>query len=116
LEAICLQAMALKPADRYPTALHLAADIEHWLADEPVTAYRDPWLVRLRRWERRHQWMAPRIMYIFTGVATFCALALLVAMVIDLERQGHELRKVKSRVFQSELRAQATQNLADRMR
>jgi tRNA A-37 threonylcarbamoyl transferase component Bud32 len=49
LEAICLKAMALKPEDRYPTALALATDVEHWLADEPATAYREPWQVRLGR-------------------------------------------------------------------
>jgi tetratricopeptide (TPR) repeat protein/tRNA A-37 threonylcarbamoyl transferase component Bud32 len=57
LEAICLKAMALKPEERYPTALDLAADLEHWLADEPVTAYREPWTARARRWLRRHRTM-----------------------------------------------------------
>src|SRR5207248_1145367 len=55
LEAVCLKAMALKPADRYPTALALAADIEHWLADEPVSAWPEPAGVRLRRWAKRHR-------------------------------------------------------------
>ncbi len=55
LEAICRKAMAPRPADRYPRALALAADVEHWLADEPVAAYPDPWTARLRRWRRRHR-------------------------------------------------------------
>jgi serine/threonine protein kinase len=55
LDAICRKAMALKPEDRYVTALALAADVEHWLADEPVTAWREPWTVRSRRWLRRHR-------------------------------------------------------------
>jgi tetratricopeptide (TPR) repeat protein/tRNA A-37 threonylcarbamoyl transferase component Bud32 len=55
LDAICRKAMALKPADRYATAQDLAADIEHWLADEPVTAYQEPWAARLARWGRRHR-------------------------------------------------------------
>jgi serine/threonine-protein kinase len=55
LNAICLKAMALKPADRYTTAQELAADIEHWLADEPVTAYREPLSARAWRWVRRHR-------------------------------------------------------------
>ena len=38
LEAVCLKAMALRPEDRYPTPRALAEDIEHWLADEPVSA------------------------------------------------------------------------------
>src|SRR5262249_25637433 len=57
-EAICGKAMALKPEDRYPTALDLAADIEHWLADEPSRAYREPWRERTRRWLRRHRTLA----------------------------------------------------------
>jgi serine/threonine protein kinase len=55
LERICLKAIALKPEGRYGSALELAADLEHWLADEPVAAYREPWLARLRRWGRRHR-------------------------------------------------------------
>src|SRR5262249_46606675 len=53
LEAVCLQAMALKPEDRYPTALDLAADVEHWLADEPVSAYRERAGARLAPWGRQ---------------------------------------------------------------
>jgi tetratricopeptide (TPR) repeat protein len=55
LEAVCLKAMALRPEDRYDNALALAADIKHWLADEPVSAYREPWRIRARRWARRHK-------------------------------------------------------------
>ena len=57
LEAICLKAMALAPADRYPNPHALADDIEHWLADEPVSAHRDPLLARLGRWARGHRTM-----------------------------------------------------------
>ena len=55
LESICLKAMAVDPAGRYPSARALALDVEHWLADEPVSAYREPVRVRLRRWGRRHR-------------------------------------------------------------
>ena len=30
-------------------------DIEHWLADEPVSAYPEPWTMRARRWLGRHR-------------------------------------------------------------
>jgi serine/threonine protein kinase len=55
LEAICLKAMALTPEDRYASPRALANDLEHWLADEPVSAWREPWTVRLSRWGRRHR-------------------------------------------------------------
>jgi serine/threonine protein kinase len=54
LEAVCLKAMALAPEARYGSALELAADVEHWLADEPVAAYPEPLSARLRRQARRH--------------------------------------------------------------
>ncbi|MFI5455865.1 MAG: hypothetical protein ACHRXM_10480 [Isosphaerales bacterium] len=55
LEAICLKAMALRPKDRYNSPRALADDIEHWLADEPVSAWREPLPLRTRRWMRRHR-------------------------------------------------------------
>jgi len=55
LEAVCLKAMALSPDDRYPAALSLAGDVEHWLADEPVLAWKEPLMARSCRWVRRHQ-------------------------------------------------------------
>ncbi len=55
LNAICLKSMSLDPADRYARPRDLADDIEHWLADEPVTAYREPWRARAARWARRHK-------------------------------------------------------------
>ena len=47
--------MALRPEDRYASARALADDIEHWLADEPVSAWREPFSRRARRWARRHR-------------------------------------------------------------
>ncbi len=55
LEAICLKAMALRPQDRYASAKALADDLEHWLADEAVTAHAEPWHARLGRWVRHHK-------------------------------------------------------------
>jgi tetratricopeptide (TPR) repeat protein len=55
LEAVCLKALAKKPADRYATAGEVAREVERWLADEPVAAYREPLRVRAGRWVRRHQ-------------------------------------------------------------
>jgi hypothetical protein len=46
--------MARAPNHRYPSALALAADLERWLVDEPVSVHADPWQGRVRRWARRH--------------------------------------------------------------
>ncbi len=72
LDAICCKAMALDVEARYGSALELAREVERWLADEPVGAYREPWGTRARRWARKH----PRRI---TGV-----LVLLVTAVVGL--------------------------------
>ena len=54
LDAVCRKAMALRPQDRYGSALGLAKDLEGWLADEPVAAYPEPWATRMRRRARKH--------------------------------------------------------------
>ena len=58
-----------EPADRYASPRALADDLEHWLADEPVSAYPEPWSVRLARWGRRHR------MAVQVGVVAMIALA-----------------------------------------
>ncbi|WZO96595.1 serine/threonine-protein kinase [Isosphaeraceae bacterium EP7] len=55
LNAVCMKAMSLLPADRHASATSLADDVEHWLADEPVSCYAEPWHRRLARWTRRHR-------------------------------------------------------------
>jgi serine/threonine-protein kinase len=59
LEAICLKAMACQPDDRYPSVRALADDLEHWLADEPVSVYQEPFLAKIARWSRTHRPLAP---------------------------------------------------------
>ncbi|MBI1309772.1 protein kinase [bacterium] len=54
LEAVCLKALSKNKEDRYASALDLARDVEAWLADEPVSCFEDPWLVKAWRWAKRH--------------------------------------------------------------
>ena len=55
LEAVCLKAMATRPEDRYASCRALAEDVERWMADEPVTAWAEPWTRTLLRWLTRHR-------------------------------------------------------------
>jgi tetratricopeptide (TPR) repeat protein len=55
LEAICLKAMAQKPADRYGSPGELRDDLEHWLADEPVSAAAETIVERASRFVRKHK-------------------------------------------------------------
>jgi tetratricopeptide (TPR) repeat protein len=70
--------MATDPAGRYGSARALAEEIKHWLADEPVAAYAEPWNQRLARWTRRHRaWVlaAAAAVVVVAMVATAAALA-----------------------------------------
>jgi hypothetical protein len=82
LEAICLKAMALRPEDRYPTAQALGQDVERWLADAPVSVYREPTSVRLGRWFRRHK---PVV-----AAASMLVICVVIALCVDLVRVGRE--------------------------
>ena len=82
VDAICVKAMATEPAQRYQTPRALADDIEHWLADEPVSAWREPIPRRLRRWGRRH-----RLLVTSLGAALMVAVAALAAGNVLVARQ-----------------------------
>ncbi len=91
LEAICKKALAREPADRYHSADTLALDVKRWLADEPVTAYRDPWTVRLRRWTRKHKTLLTRsLAALLVGVAFL----VFFQQIYALNREKEAIRKV----------------------
>ena len=55
LEAICIKAMSQRPEDRYESCKALADDIDRWMADESVAAWKEPWNRKLVRWLTRHR-------------------------------------------------------------
>ncbi|OAI42062.1 hypothetical protein AYO41_04840 [Verrucomicrobia bacterium SCGC AG-212-E04] len=55
LDAICLRAMSMDPAGRYPTVAALADDLRRHLAHEPVRAMRPTARYRLGKYARRHR-------------------------------------------------------------
>ncbi len=82
LEAVCLKAMALHPEDRYASPRALAGDLERWLADEPVPAYREPLPARMARWSRRH-----RTLVAASALSLVTAVVLLAALVLAVRRE-----------------------------
>jgi serine/threonine-protein kinase len=99
LDAVCLKALSKDPAARYPTALALADDLRHWLADEPVSCHREPLSTRLTRWGRRHKTLA-------VGLATLLvvglAAAATVAWQVDRARRRVEAEQDRTEAARAE--------------
>ncbi|MCA9235244.1 MAG: serine/threonine protein kinase [Planctomycetales bacterium] len=79
LDAICTRALATYPGRRYQTAKELGEDVEAWLADSAVSAYRENLIERLARFGRRHRtWvMAGAAALLLTTIAATLAAALI---------------------------------------
>ncbi|MDA1051604.1 MAG: serine/threonine-protein kinase [Planctomycetota bacterium] len=90
LEEVCLKAMQRRPEDRYTSASRLAEDVEHWLADEPVSTWKEPVSQRLRRWTRRH-WNATvgLAAIVVAGLAMLAVSAVVLRRAYDHEQQQH---------------------------
>jgi serine/threonine protein kinase/tetratricopeptide (TPR) repeat protein len=71
LASIISMSLAPEPAKRYPSAGHLADDVERCLANQPVQARPDSWLYRTGRTARRHPTLTA------LGVATVLFLMIL---------------------------------------
>jgi serine/threonine-protein kinase len=93
-EAVCLQAMAREPEARYGSARVLAEEIERWMADEPVSAWREPIARRARRWGRRH-----RTMVATAAVAVLVALAGTATVLAVQTRANRELRAARAQTL-----------------
>ncbi len=92
LEAVCRKAMELEQPNRYATPRAVADDIEHWLADEPVSAYHEPAGERLARWTRRNRAWAQSIAAALVLVAIVAVVAsLLITRSWREEAAAHEL-------------------------
>jgi WD40 repeat protein/serine/threonine protein kinase len=96
LGAICLKAMAFKPTDRYASARDLANDLEHWMADEPISVYREPISTRMTRWGRRHRMAAVAI-----GVVLVTAVLSLTAGTLLLSRANTRTERQRRRAEES---------------
>jgi WD40 repeat protein/serine/threonine protein kinase len=78
LVTIVHKAMERNPADRYPTAGALAADLRRFLGDESILARRQTHFERLLRWARRNPGVAA-LGGVLTAVLVVAAVASLLA-------------------------------------
>jgi eukaryotic-like serine/threonine-protein kinase len=99
LETIVLKAIAREPAQRYPSALELAEDLERFLEDRPICARRFGVVERLWRWSRSNQAVAS-----LTALAV--ALLMLVAVVASI---GYVRTKIANRQVREALVGESQQ-------
>lgn len=90
LEAVCLKAMQRDPVARYPTAMHLAEDIERFFADEPISVVPDTVSRRLARWARRNRSTAQAVIAGLVMITLTAALASF--FLLQTSRRAQEAR------------------------
>lgn len=91
LAAICLKAMHANPLARYGSAKEMAEDVERWLADEPVRAWHEPFIVRARRWLRHHRTLVTgSVAALLVSVIAAFALAAQQRDAFQKEKKAHE--------------------------
>jgi serine/threonine protein kinase/tetratricopeptide (TPR) repeat protein len=106
LEAICLRALAKRPDRRYSSAGDLAHEVQRWLADEPVEAYREPIRAQLGRWARRHK-------PIVAGAAVLL-IAALVALTVSTILIGQEQARTQEMALKADENFRAARDVVDR--
>ena len=116
LEAVVLRAMEPESRRRYRTVRELKADIDAWLANEPVSAHRDTALERIIKWGRRHPTRAlgsaaAVLLVLITGLV----FSVMWAMYSDAQRQADTiaLEKAESDRKQAEETAKVAKLQAD---
>ena len=102
LEAVCLKAMAKKPAHRYADAADLAVDLQHWLQADPVGARPFTLPERVVRWSKGNPKLAAAVVSVLAIMAitlSYVSLQLLhtrsdlALMQVELEKTHESLAK-----------------------
>jgi tetratricopeptide (TPR) repeat protein len=80
----------------------LAGEVQRWLADEPVSAYRDPLTVRLTRWARKHRTA------VAVGAAVLQTVVVVLAVsVLLIARSRSQIERERAQVERERRRAEA---------
>ena len=98
LETICLKCLEKDPARRYGSAEALAADLERWLAQEPILARPITQTERAWKWARRRPALAALLLSTVVGTGSFIALLLASESKLRLERNEVRAQELNARL------------------
>src|SRR5262249_35413960 len=107
LEAVCARAMSREPAARYASASELADDVQRYLADQPVLAYREPWPERAGRFLRNHRTWAQAS----AAALSLITIVSLVALVL-INQARHQTVEALNRTDEQRQRAERNYHMA----
>ena len=88
LSTICLKCLEKDPQHRYPSALGLAEDLEHWLKHEPIHAKRSGVFTHARKWVRRKPAIAALMASLIALAAAMSWIALKTELIPPLVTNG----------------------------
>lgn len=110
LKAICMKALAREEGNRYQKVTDLVADVERWLADEPIQGYSEPTLLKLRRWGRKRPGLSAGIVatILVSLIATFTS-------AIILDEKNRNLTEAKTSLEESNAALISANAKADRL-
>ncbi len=94
LELIALKCLEKNPADRYPSAAALVADLESYLSGRPVSVRAAGPLERMRKWVRRNPVIAAATAAVALALVIGSAVSLAFAM--QAQRRGDDLAQANS--------------------
>ena len=76
LEAVAAKAMRKNPAERYASVGSFVDDLEHWLAQRPVSVRAEDWRHRAHLWARRNAALAVGATLVFAALSAGLAVSL----------------------------------------
>ncbi|MCA9173726.1 MAG: serine/threonine protein kinase [Planctomycetales bacterium] len=91
LEAICIKALARDPAQRYPSAAELGAEVRRHLAGERVQSYSESLGERLLRWSGKNR---PLVLTLIAATAFTAIVATGACLVVDAARRDETRAKL----------------------
>jgi len=105
LDAIVLRALAKQPSERYGSVEAFRADLDHWLAGEPVEARAPSAAYRVSKFVGRHRWAVA----LSAGAVLSLIGVTVVAVVMGLQAREDSARAGAARDFMLNIFARANQ-------